>query len=214
MYGLFVLLRTLSKSWLWFIQILLSFSTFWLCVYVFVRFKWWLVVFFDCAPHPRFPMNALCLFVFVCVLCGGYLKWTSIVEYSNTKHKRRGRLSCLSVGLIWPSAVLEENFIAQRSLYQSLFHSNINFVLGVSSVLGRNQNRHYKDLMRDVWVYWDFWLFSEVIWQIWKQFDTVFRCLCAPEMTLLGTFSQKKHQRSRRLQQNSQFALHLNLMNV
>lgn len=47
-YGLFVLLRTLSKSWLWFIQILLSFSTFWLCVYVglFVRFNWWLVAFF------------------------------------------------------------------------------------------------------------------------------------------------------------------------
>ncbi len=62
----------------------------------------------------------------------------------------------------------------------SLFHSNIDFVLRVYSVLGRKRNKHYKNLMRDVWVYWDFWLLTEtlVFWQIWNQFDAMFRSLC------------------------------------
>lgn len=73
------------------------------CVYLCDWIDGWLLFLIVLHIHDSQWMPSvfvLCLFVFVCVLCaysgGGGLKWTSIVEYSNTKHKRRGRLSCLS----------------------------------------------------------------------------------------------------------------------
>ncbi len=100
----------------------------------------------------------------------------------------------------------------------SLFHSNIDFVLRVYSVLGRKRNKHYK-------IWWEMFEFIEIsdfwlrLWCFGKSETSLMPCLdlfVTPEeahVRLLGTFSQKKHQRRRRrLLQNSQFALHLNLL--
>lgn len=77
------------------IHISWSFSIIWLCVLNWLLF---LIVLHVHDSQWMLRVFVLCLFVFVCLVKrgGGRLKWTSIVEYSNTKHKRRGRLSCLS----------------------------------------------------------------------------------------------------------------------
>lgn len=120
------------------------------CVYLCDWIDGWLLFLIVLHIHDSQWMPSvfvLCLFVFVCVLCaysgGGVLNehplWSTATQ--STKEE-----ADWAVCLIWPSAVQEENFIAQRSLYQSSnnvieFHANIKFVLDVSLTIPRKKQK-------------------------------------------------------------------------